>query len=289
MKAVRVSLTLTSLLTSLSSMAVEVAPGDYEQYPAGATIGALYYQYATTDALYSKGHKASSDFELTSNVGILRLLHVYQLTDRITIDPQFLLPFGHINGRGDAAALDSTTGIGDLILTAPIKYRLNEARDTLSATAYLYVPTGTYDHDDALNFGERRWKVDVQAAYIKHFTEKWAVDLVGDTIWYGDNDDYGSASVRREQDVSYGAQLMVRYMPDATSSLAVGFGHNWGGENRIAGVDQDDRQDTTNARFTATKFFTPRDQLQLQLGRDLRVENGTREDFRLNLRYAHVF
>lgn len=274
---------------SFSSMAVEVAPGDYEQYPAGATIGVVYYQHASTDALRVDGHSASSDFNLTSDIGILRLLHVIQVNDKVTVDPQFLLPFGHVSGGADASALGSTSGVGDLILTAPIKLLLNSARDTLSVNAYLYVPSGSYDKDDALNLGENRWKVDFQGAYIKHFGDKWAVDLIGDAIWYGDNDDYGPASMTLKQKVSYGAQLMGRYMPDPATALAVGVGQLWGGESEVDGVDQDNRQRTTNVRFSATRFFTPKDQLQLQLGRDLAVENGPREDFRLNLRYAHIF
>lgn len=108
-------LTLSTLLPALHANAGEVAPGDYEQYPVGATIGAIYYQHATTDSAYANGHKASSDFRVTSDVG------------------------------------------------------------------------------------------------------------------------------------------------------------------------------TTNVRLTATKFVTPTDQVQLQLGKDLSVDNGTREDFRMNLRYAHIF
>lgn len=125
-------LTLSTLLPALHANAGEVAPGDYEQYPVGATIGAIYYQHATTDSAYANGHKVSSDFRVTSDVGILRLLHVYALSDTVTIDPQFLLPFGHVSGAGDASALGSTRGVGDLILTAPVKWRFNEARDTLS-------------------------------------------------------------------------------------------------------------------------------------------------------------
>ncbi|OLS60297.1 transporter [Pseudomonas putida] len=274
---------------SFSSLAAEVAPGDYEQFPGGATIGLLYYQHATTDALRSDGRSASSDFNLTSDIGILRLLHVFQLSERITVDPQFLLPFGHVSGNGDASALGDASGVGDLILTAPIKLLLNEARDTLSANAYLYVPTGNYDRDDALNLGENRWKVDFQGAYIKHFGEKWAMDLIGDVIWYGDNDDFGPASATLKQKTSYGAQIMGRYMPEPATSLGVGIGQLWGGETRVDGVDRDDCQRSTNLRFTASHFFTPKDQLQLQLGRDLAVDNGPREDFRLNLRYAHIF
>jgi hypothetical protein len=282
-------LLLTALLPALHANAVEVTPGDYEQYPVGATIGAIYYQHSSTDALYSRGHKASNDFNLTSNVGILRLLHVYQLSDRLTIDPQFLLPFGHVEGNGDASVLGNASGIGDLILTAPLKWRLNDARDTLSVGPYVYVPTGNYDKNDALNLGENRWKFDLQGAYIKHFNERWAMDLVADAIWYGDNDDYTSNSQRLEQDASYAAQIMGRYMPDATTTFGLGFGRTWGGETHVAGDALDDRQGTTNVRLTATKFVTAKDQLQIQLGRDLSVENGPREDFRMNLRYAHIF
>lgn len=282
-------LMLAAAAPCLSAQAVEVSPGDYEVLPAGKTIGVVYYQHSTTDSAYAQGHKASSDFNLTSNVGILRLLHVYELTDRLTIEPQFLLPFGHVSSGGDASVLGSTSGIGDLILTAPLKYRLNEANDTISATAYLIAPTGNYDRKDALNLGENRWKVDLQAAYIKHFDDKWAIDVVGDAIWYGDNDDFTVNSVRREQDVSYAAQLMGRYIIDSGTSLAVGLGHTWSGETQVDGTSQDDRSKTTNFRVTATKFFTAQDQLQMQLGRDLAVENGPKENFRLNLRYVRVF
>nr|WP_113865930.1 transporter [Brenneria salicis]NMN90825.1 hypothetical protein [Brenneria salicis ATCC 15712 = DSM 30166]RBP63549.1 hypothetical protein DES54_11162 [Brenneria salicis ATCC 15712 = DSM 30166]RLM30970.1 phenol degradation protein meta [Brenneria salicis ATCC 15712 = DSM 30166] len=280
---------LAALLPAFYTQAVEVTPGDYEQLPVGTTLGLLYYQHATTDSLYAQGRQTSSDFNLKSDIGMLRLLHVYALSDTLTIDPQFLLPFGRIAGGADASALGDASGTGDLILAAPLKLRLNSARDTLSFTPYLYVPTGSYNKDDALNLGENRWKIDLQAAYVKHFPEKWALDLVGDAIWYGDNNDFSANSVRLEQDISYTAQIMGRYMPDTTTSFGIGFGHNWGGETTIDGVAQDNKQKTTDIRLTAAKFVTPKDQVQIQLGRDLSVDNGAKEDFRMNLRYARVF
>ncbi len=282
-------LTLTTVLPALHANAGEVAPGDYEQYPVGATIGAIYYQHSTTNSAYSNGHKVSSDFNLNSDVGILRLLHVYALSDTLTIDPQFLLPFGHVSTGGDASALGSTRGVGDLILTAPLKWRLNDARDTFSIAPYVYVPTGTYDKDDALNIGENRWKFELQSAYVKHFTEHWAMDLVGGATWYGDNTDFGANGDRLKQDVSYAAQVMGRYMPDATTAFGIGFGRTWAGETNVEHVNQDNEMGTTNFRLTATKFFTAQDQIQLQLGKDLTVENGPKEAFRMNLRYARVF
>ena len=288
MKKVRL-LTLTTVLPALQAQAIEVAPGDYEQYPVGATIGVIYYQHSTTDSAYANGHKVSSDFKLTSDVGILRLLHVYGLTDTVTIDPQFLLPFGHVSSGGDASTLGNTNGVGDLTLAAPVRLRLNDARDTLSFTPYLFVPTGNYDKDDPLNIGENRWKFELQGAYVKHFTQQWAIDLVGGATWYGDNNDYGANADRLKQKVSYATQVMGRYMPDATTAFALGFGHLWGGETRVDQVNQNNEIGTTNFRVTATKVFTAKDQIQLQLGKDLSVDNGTKEDFRMNLRYAHVF
>lgn len=282
-------LSFAALLPSLCAQAIEVTPGDYEQLPADTTLGLIYYQHATTDNLYAQGKKVSSDFNLTSDVSILRLIHVLGLTETLTVDPQILLPFGRIDTGGDANTLGSATGTGDVILAAPVRLRLNESRDVIALTPYVYIPTGNYDKDDALNLGENRWKFDLQGAYVKHFSERWALDLVGDVIWYGDNDDYGSQSLRREQRVSYAAQVMGRYNIDSSTSLALGFGQTWGGENRIDGVDQNDRMKTTNLRVTAATFISPKDQLQLQLGRDLDVENGPRENFRLNLRYLHVF
>ncbi|MDY4316653.1 transporter [Pectobacterium actinidiae] len=279
----------TALLVTTRAYAVEVAPGDFEQNPVGATIGLLYYQYASTDAAYADGNRVSSDYRLKSHIGMVRLLHTIAVSDTATLDPQFLLPFGQISGHGDAAGLGTADGIGDLILTVPLKVRLNDARDVVGLAPYLSVPVGRYDQNAPLNLGENRWKVDLQAAYIKHLGEKWAVDLVGDAIWYGDNNDAGPGSARLEQDVSYAAQLMGRYMPTPTLTFGLGVGHLWGGETTLDGVKQDNQQRTTNLRFTTTAFVTQKDQIQMQLGRDLAVENGAREDFRLNLRYARAF
>lgn len=288
MHALRVVLS-AMVPTSLPTLAVEVAPGDYSQFPDGTTVGLLYYQHATTNSAHAHGNKVSSDYHLTSDIGMLRLLHTVQIGESATLDPQFLLPFGRIAAGGDAAALGSASGTGDLILTVPLKVKLNAGGDIVGFAPYLYVPSGSYDHNDTLNLGENRWKADMQVAWVKFFTEKWALDVVGDAIWYGDNNDYGATSSRLQQDNAWTAQVMGRYMPSPAVALGLGVGQSWGGKTTVDGDHQDNPTQTTHVRLTATQFVTPRDQLQIQLGRDLRVENGAEENFRLNLRYAHVF
>ncbi len=276
------------LIASHYAGAVEVDPGDYEQFPAGATIGLLYYDYSATNAYYANGNK-TADFDLQSHIGIARLLHVFALTDRLTIDPQILLPFGHVSGFGNASALGSTTGVGDLIFTAPLKYRLNDAKDVLGATVFLYAPTGSYDRNRSLNLGANRWSLDFQAAYIKHFSPQWALDLVADAIWYGDNTSYGASGATLHQQMSYSAQAMIRYMPDPGTSFGLGVTQFWGGETSIDGVGNHDALRTTRLRLTASKFVTKVDQVQVQLGTDLSVRNGVKDSVLIGLRYAHIF
>lgn len=269
--------------------AVEVAPGDYTQFADGTTIGLLYYEFSTTHALKAQGHTVSHDYNVDSNIGMLRFLHAFKISEHSTLDPQFLLPFGNVSTRGNASSAGSASGTGDLILTMPLKIALNDTGDVFAVSPYVYVPTGNYNHNDALNLGENRWKFDVQTAYIKFLSDKWAVDTVGDAIWYGNNNKFGSDEMERQQKMSWAAQVIGRYFATPTLSFGLGVGQTWGGEDVVEGQHQADQGQTTNVRFTATKFVTPHDQIMAQMGRDLAAQNGPEESFRMNLRYAHIF
>ncbi|MNF05003.1 hypothetical protein D3C80_2046400 [compost metagenome] len=56
------------------------------------------------------------------------------------MSPQVLLPFGQINASGDIGALGDTKGVGDLIVTAPLKWVLPTAnKDVFGLAPYLSV------------------------------------------------------------------------------------------------------------------------------------------------------
>ncbi|WP_336763421.1 transporter [Asaia sp. VD9] len=271
-----------------SGRAAEVNPGDYEQFPINSTIGVVYYNYVNTDTLYS-GATKTTNFNVHSNLGIARLLHVFSLTDRLTIDPQALLPFGSISTSGAASALGGTTGVGDLILTAPLKYRLNTQHDTLSGTIYLYLPTGSYDRRRPLNLGQHRVSLDFQGAYIHHFGRQFAFDMMGDVIWYGDNDRFNELNGRMAQKQSYFLQGIARYMPDPKTTFALGISQIWGGKTLLNGVPNTAASASTRLNATAIRFVAPHDQVLLQVGTDVAVSNGLASNFALQARYAHIF
>lgn len=91
------------LLATLAgnAQAVDVDAGEYAAaLPAGSTIGLLYLQHAERRSLYSDGHKVAIKAGLDSDIGILRVANYQQLGD-YTINTQFLLPFGRLEGTRD--------------------------------------------------------------------------------------------------------------------------------------------------------------------------------------------
>lgn len=288
----RVPLACTiALLTGYTSpaRAVDVDAGDYTALPEGTNLGLVYYQHAERKSLYANGHKAPIDARLDSDVGILRGVHFMKLGNFI-IDPQFLLPFGSLRAKDDTKGLGNDSGTGDLILASTL-WLLNDPakRQYFGITPYLYVPTGSYDKDDALNLGENRWKYVLQAGYITGLTDKLTLDLIGDVTFFGNNDDYGPTGATLKQSALYQGQAMLRYNFTERFDVRVGVSRLWGGETKVDGQRMDDEAQTRKFTVGAAYFVTPGTQLLVNYGRDLSVENGFREADRINLRLLHIF
>lgn len=284
------SLLVLCMLPFIKSQAIEVAPGDFEPLPAGANALLLYYQHADRSDLYQNGHKVSDDARLSSDIGILRYVHAIGLSENLSWEPQILLPFGQMNASGDIGALGDTRGIGDPIITAPLKWTLPTAnKDIFALAPYLYFPVGSYDKNDALNLGENRWRATLQAAYIHHFSPKWALDTVAEASWVSANNDFGSTGAKLEENTRYEYQAAVRYNWTPSTTFAVGGGYITGSATTVNGVDQHDGVSTSYGRFTVTHFIEPTLQIQAQIGTDIEVEQGFKEGARLNLRVLKVF
>jgi hypothetical protein len=283
-------LAVGALFAATSSSALEVTGGDYEVYPAAVNIGVLYFQHAERSDLYVNGTKVSSDFNLKSDIGLLRYIRPIQLSDTATIDLNVILPFGRLQGSGDASVLGRASGTADLILGAPVKFLLDPTtKDAFSVGTFVYLPTGSYDSGKPINLGENRWKGLVQLAYVAHFGSTWALDTVGDVLVHGKNTKFGPAEATLKQDPRFEVQTHLRYILSPATALSAGVGHYWGGETKINGAAQNDRLKTTYARLTATHFIDQTTQIQAQLGQDISVDNGPKEKARINLRLAKIF
>ena len=152
----------------------------------------------------------------------------------------------------------------------------------------MYVPTGDYKHDDALNLGENRWKFVLQGGYITGLSDKWTLDLIGDVTLYGENDEFGASKATMKQDPSVQLQGFLRYQLAADWDLRGGLSHTFGGETEVGGVNQDDRIKTSKFTLGTSWFVTPTLQFIVNYGRDIEVENGFEEQHRLNLRVLKI-
>lgn len=269
---------------SPSSYAIDVDTGDWVTAPAGTDIGLFYLQHAERSKSYSNGHVALSNAQLQSDVAILRYVHWTTLAGHPFL-PQFLLPYGRLQGDGNLSSLGSTSGTGDLILATPLWLKDNkESREAFVISPYLILPTGSYDKTRPLNLGDNITKFDLQLAYTHGIGEKFNIELTGDVEYFGKNTD---ANITKK--LLTEVQGYLSYQWTGATRLAVGLAHTYGGEATVSGVAQNDRVSTTKAILTASTFVDGKNQLMFSYGKDLSISNGLREDSRFNFRLLHIF
>ena len=281
---------LFSVFLSAKTTAVTVDAGDYTRLPGGTGLALLYLQTFGGESLHVNGDEISDNAELTANVGILRGVKFLDIGN-ITVAPQFLLPFGKLETDGDIASLDSANGLGDLILAPTIHLIQDPTRaKSFAVTPWLYLPTGAYDADKALNaLGENRWKLALQFGYITPIAENWLLDIIGDVMFFGENDDFGPAGASLDQDPQYELQTHVRYNVTPTTTISGMLSQTWGGETEVDGFKQDNEQSRLKGLITVSHFVKPTLQVLGSLGRDISIEEGIGEDYRFNLRVVSVF
>jgi hypothetical protein len=269
--------------------ALDVDPGDYTPLPDGTKLGLLYLQHAERNDLYVDNDKVSSKSKLDSDIAIFRAVSYQDFAGLLT-NIQLLLPFGHLSAGGDIGALGSETGMGDPILANAIW--LDQDPSTQRAfglTQYLFLPLGDYSKNNDLNIGENRWKYVLQAGYTQGITDKIILDLVADVTFFGENDSYTSRDLTLKQDNQYQAQGYLRYMLSEKLSAHIGYSRSWGGETEVEGVSQKDEGNQQKVMLGGSYFITPKTQILATFGRDVSVDNGFKEDSRLNLRFLYLF
>jgi hypothetical protein len=268
-----------------NAQAIDVDAGDYTAaLPAGSNIGLLYLQHTQRRSLYSDGHKVAIKAGLDSDIGILRAAHYQQLGD-YTLNTQLVLPFGRLEGTRDNDSLGRTSGLGDLTLVSTLWLVNDPTKNRYWGIApYLFVPTGQYDRNDALNLGENRWKMALQTGYVTGLTEKLSLDLTADVTLFGKNDDLTSQSLTLRQKPLWQAQTYLRYAVTPKLSVHVGASQLWGGGTRIDGQDQNDQPNTSKYRVGGAYWVTPTFQAMVNYGQDVSVDNGFKEKQRINLR-----
>lgn len=283
------ALTAGAIGLSATANAQAIDAGDYVPAPDGTQLGLVYLQYSNAGSIYANGEKVDDDAELESIVSIFRYVGFTKVAG-MTLDYQVLQPFAHVKAGGSIAALGETTGFGDTILVSTLWVHENPNTKTyIGVTPYLFLPTGEYSADEALNVGENRWKGSLQAVISQGFGDHFVAELAGDVMTFGKNGKYGPTRDTMKQDTMYRVQGFARYLIDDKNEINARLMYVDGGETRINGITQGNKTQTTSVLGTYRRTLSPKWQVMAQAGTDLDVENGFREGFRGQIRLLRIF
>ena len=287
--ALRICL-LASLSIATHAHAITVDGGDYAYMPDRTALGVVYLQHFEGKDMYVKGQKVSDNARLSGDTLILRGVQYRDWWDYGLV-PQFLLPMGVVRTGGILDGVQTTNGIGDLILVLPIHFIKDPTgRDAFAISPYLWLPTGHYDKRNGLNpFAENRWKFSLQLGRTLKVSEQISLELVGDVQFHGKNNDFGPGGATMEQKPLWEWQTHVRYFVAPRTYIGGMLALIEGGETRVSGVDQDDSQKRTKALLSVGHFVASDTQLITSIGKDLSIRTGVKEDFRLNFRILKLF
>jgi hypothetical protein len=286
--------TLTGILSllSMSVLSAQVAtdPGDYNPLPAGLDLGILYLQHTEHEDFYSSGKEISNVAgidKLTTDIGLFRWVHYINIGGYI-VDPQIIIPFGEVS-LDTTGGTTSSSGVGDPIIGATIWiYNDTETKKAFGLTGLASIPIGEYKASKGpVNIGENRWKLITQAAYTTPLTESFSLALIAEYTFFGENDDYITAS--KEQDDQYGMQLHLTKNFTPTTSASLSYYHDFGGETSLNDVKQNDELNNSSFNITLSHFIQPDIQVMLEYGRSIDIHNGFFETDRFNARFVKVF
>lgn len=280
---------LLATLLPLAATAFDTDADDYVSSPAGTTVALFYFQHVERDAQYVDGRRVPGAPSLTTDTGILRLAHLVSAGGYL-LDPQLLLPFGSQQAGGTLAGWGHTEGVADLIVGNTV-WLLDQPKTNNYAgiSTFVSVPTGDYDRNRALNWGENRWKLTLQGGWQHALDAQWSAVMIGDGTFFTGNTDYGATGATLRQRPQWQGQFYLRYTASERVDTFVGYSFTVGGETSIDGVDQHDRQRQSKFTIGGGYFFTPQIELFGAYGHDFSTANALRESNRFNLRVSRSF
>lgn len=273
------SLLAAGLSASPAYADVRPDPGDYTGLPAGTNLLLAYAQFPRGDKVYSKGNKVVDNLDLSVNAGILRYVHFMKLGDYI-IDPQISVPFGIQKiGLSDS----KTSGLGDVIFGATLWTLADLAKgEHLGWSVLFTAPTGG-DKNQGFALSNNRWATDLQVGYIRKLSDKWTIDLIGETEFYQDQRD-----TKAQKDPLLQAHGHLRYHLSDATYVAATYRHAWGAKEKLDGVELAGAKNNGTAMLTWASFVDKQWQVQLQYVQDLKIEEGPKTSA-LQARVLYVY
>lgn len=270
--------------------AQEIEPYDFTPLPAGTNLALGYYVYGHNTEFNVARGSTIKDSGLEVNIGIARFVHYIDIAGH-PAGFQIIQGFGSLSAAHiDGQRVGSAYGVQDTTLSAFIWPYVNTATKTnLNTTAYLYLPSGSYDRSSAINLGANRWGGDIQIGLTQGIGDRFAFDAAFDARFYGDNGSYIPGNRRLSQDPTYRVQFWANWRWSATFSTSIGYEGIFGGDQKVNGFFDGSKTEQQRIRANAALFLTPTLQAMLELNHDVHVVGGFKQDFGTTVRILKIF
>jgi hypothetical protein len=269
----------------------DVFPGDYAALAVG-DIGVAAYAYDRKAGGPFRNGNRTADNHLDSQVFALRFTRTFDVGGT-KVSPVLVLSSARASIAPAALAqalAPERDGVGDLRLGATA-WLIDDlvSGHWLGISGMVIGPTGTYHPAQPLNVGENRWRYILSGGWVRSVISRDLLfELSPEFVRYGDNDEYLTTRTRSQKStLAWTGYLRYRFTPALHGHL--GWQENRGGVTSVNGVSQNDVANNTRAMAGATLFLPDGHQLILRVAKELKIDNGYRQDKELALRWLKIF
>lgn len=229
---------------------------DWQNLPTDLNMVFGYYNRINTNTPIDTSLPIDG-LSLDADVYILRLARSFNIAGRNSAI-QLLQPYADVSASFDDARFFNGTkhngGMGDtqVVLVhnffgGPALSKEEFANWTpetfMTGAVWFTVPNGDYDKNRAINIGANRWVVKPEIGFGTPFGPTW-LEVNTWVSLYGDNDDYLGDN-KLEQKPLYAVEGHYSYSINRALWASLDATYSTGGETRINGTDQDNKQANT--------------------------------------------
>ena len=285
------------ILSPTLAWSIDLQPNDVVAPPADKNYFSISYVNSESGNFYDKGSVATTGRyaspSIDANGAFARVARSYTLGDLPAIS-YLRLGYGSIQPSGTLGDHPSGTGVGDLVLATAIwPYANRETRTYFAVAGYLTLPTGRYSNEQPFNYGDNRYKFDLQLAFQKPIVGNLNGMIAVDTRWFGTNNQCGAAcqsftNTTLSQKPLTTIQLGPVYKVNDIFTVGASYFYVTGGGTAIDGRDTDNVVNTQRFLLSA-QAYTSVGRFTLQYGRDMEVANGFFQNRLLAVRYLAEF
>jgi len=233
---------------------LDLEPRKWSHLPMDQNFGGLAFAHTEAD-IFSDPTLLLENVEMTLDTWAVKYIRTFELLDKSSrIDITQAYQNGEWKGLLNGVPTStSRNGLADTFVRVAVNlygapplrgkefgaYRSNVNAETIVGVALaVRVPTGSYQEDKLINLGQNRFAFRPQLG-IMHTWGKWTTELTGEVAFYTKNDEFFNGNTLEQKPLYIlHSHIIYTFKPGQWASLSAGY--DYGGENKINGVDKDD-------------------------------------------------